>query len=307
MKIEELINKIEQELKKGLEEQEDAEGLLKLQETVLRYEGEYKLVWSKDLLEELKTRPEPEKYNTEIEKLDDATGGFRPQQLITLAAHTKHGKTTFGLFLLERLEKLNPVFIPLEQSAEEIILQRKDNNYSIPNFLSPHRVAPQVTVDWIEYRVIEGIAKYNTKFVMIDNLDWIDKGDGRETLAYRIGEVMRGLKAIAQRWNVIIILQAHIHQADEEKIPVLRDIKNSSDIAQNSDMVIMLWRENTTVQNEKEYTNNTMLSIQANRRTGKNVNIKFIFDDKEGIFNESEWLASYTAMSEKDKEVLGEK
>jgi len=289
MKIDEIIKKIEKEQKRVHAEVQNSDGLLRLQKVAEKYQGEYQLEWSYEIRERLKNQSEETKFFTEIDKLDYATGGFRPQQLIVLAAHTKHGKTSCGLFLIDKLSQLNPVFIPLEQSAEEIIKQRDENGYSIPNFLSPYRLAPQVTVDWIEYRVIEGVAKYNTKLVMIDNLDWIDKGDGKENLAYRIGEVMRGLKAIAQRWNVVIILQSHIHQADEENLPILKDIKNSSDIAQNSDLVLMLWRENYTLKKEKKYTNKAVLSIQANRRTGKNENIKFEFNSQNGMFDQNEW------------------
>jgi len=291
MKIKDLIAKIQKEQEECKHQLEERDGLERLQEVAEKYEGEYKLIWSDDLIEQIKNAPQQTKYFTGIEKLDGVVGGFRPQQLITLAAHTKHGKTNFGLFLINNLTKLNPVVLSLEQSAEELVWQRHENGYSVPTFLTPHRLAPEVTVDWIEYRVIEGVAKYDTKMIVIDNLDFIDKGKGSENIAYKVGEVMRGLKSIAQRWNVIILLQAHINQAEETNPPVLKDIKNSSDIAQNSDMVMMLWRENYTQQKEKVYTNNTLISIQANRRTGKNENIKFTFNSQTGDYEHENWTS----------------
>lgn len=303
MEIDELIAKISQEQERADTELVSSEGLLRLQEVAMQYQGEYKLIWSDALLEEIKTRPKKSVHQTNIPELDELIGGFREQQLITISAHSKHGKTTFGTFLLGGMEELNPVMIPLEQSNEEIVEQRSENGYSIPKFLSPAKLAAQVTVDWIEQRIIEGIAKYNTKFVLIDHLGYIDNygTDGkfrRENLAYRLGEVMRSLKNIAKRWNVIIVLLVHISQKDEGKPPTLEDIKNSSDILQESDMVIMLWRKNEQRKKVRVYENKTLVSVLANRRTGRNGNIGLAFNKDSGNYeSDNDWVKDMEAIA----------
>lgn len=291
MNVDKLIQKIESEQKRGVEEAYSAEGLLRLQEVAKNYDGEYKLIWSHDLLKEIENRPPRPSFNTGVSSIDKAIGGFREQQLVTLSASTKHGKTAMALFLTECLEKLNPVMIPLEQSNEELVLQRKENGYSIPNFLSPRQLAARVTTEWIEHRIVEGIAKYNTKFVVIDHLGYIDDYGGdnthkKENLAYRIGLVMKDLKNIAKRWNVVILLLVHISQHNESNPPSLEDIKNSSDIIQESDIVTMLWRQNEKKDKIRKYTNKALLSIQANRRTGRNENIGLEFNSKTGRYEE---------------------
>lgn len=303
MEIDDLIKKIGEEKAKVETEQQGSEGLLRLQEVAATYEGEYKLIWSDDLLEEIKERPKKKVHKTNIPELDELIGGFREQQLITIGAHSKHGKTTFGTHLLQSMEELNPVMIPLEQSNEEIVEQRHENGYYIPKFLSPSRLAAQVTVDWIEERIIEGIAKHNTKYVLIDHLGYIDNyGTGgkfrRENLAYRLGEVMRGLKNVAKRWNVVIVLLVHISQKDEGKPPTLEDIKNSSDILQESDMVIMLWRKNTQKKKVRVYENKTLVSVMANRRTGSNGNVGLAFDSKTGVYeSDNDWVKEMETMA----------
>ncbi len=238
----------------------------------------------------------------------DLIGGFKEQQLITIGGDTGHGKTAMGLFLVEKLEALNPVVIPLEQSNEELISQRISNGYSVPKFLSPRAIADRVTVEWIEERVVEGIAKYNTKLVLIDHLGYInDFGKGGEfrgeNTAYRIGQVMKGLKNIAKKWNVVVILLVHISQHDEGKPPSREDIKNSSDIAQESDMVILLWRKNALKKKVRVYQNKTLLSIQKNRRTGRNGNIGLEFDSVTGKFTEDdEWVKAMVSSAEKEVE-----
>lgn len=306
MEIDDLIKKIGQEKAKIEGEQKDNEGLLRLQEVAALYDGEYKLIWSDELVEEIKKRPKKKVHKTNIPDLDNLIGGFREQQLITVGAHSKHGKTTFGTFLLQSMEELNPVMIPLEQSNEEIVEQRLENGYYIPKFLSPSRLATQVTVDWIEERIIEGIAKHNTKYVLIDHLGYIDNygPDGkfrRENLAYRLGEVMRGLKNVAKRWNVIIVLLVHISQKDEGKPPTLEDIKNSSDILQESDMVIMLWRKNAQKRKVRVYEDKTLVSVMANRRSGKNGNVGLTFNTKTGAYeSDNDWVKEMEEMAKQE-------
>ena len=192
--------------------------------------------------------------------------------------------------MLNCFEKLNPIYLALEQSAEEIIDQLRGNRYLIPKFLTPEVLPSAVTVNWIEERIVEGIAKHNSRLAVIDHLGYINdmpEQFRRENLAYRIGQVMKGLKGLAKKWNAIIVLLAHISQHDEDRPPSRTDIKNSSDIVQESDMVILLWRKNSVKNKVRVYQNKTMLSIQKNRRTGKNATVGLDFDTSTGMFKES--------------------
>jgi replicative DNA helicase len=302
MSVQDLLKRIEAERKTTTQDMYDMEGLVRLQDTMAAYDGEYKLIWSDELLAQLENKPQESLHTTGIQLLDNLIGGFKEQQLITIGADTGHGKTTMGLFLVEQLSKLNPVVIPLEQSNEELVSQRKDNGYSVPRFLSPAKLADRVTVEWIEERVVEGIAKHNTKLVLIDHLGYInDYGKGGEfkgeNTAYRIGQVMKGLKNIAKKWNVVILLLVHISQHDEGKPPSREDIKNSSDIAQESDMIILLWRKNTLKSKVRVYEDKTMLYVQKNRRTGKNgsIGLKFV---NGGFVEENGWVESMVKSAE---------
>lgn len=309
MNIEELIKTIDKELVQIEGELKSAEGLTRLEEVAAQYNGEYRLVWSSDLLEEIKSRPQAVLFHTKLPLLDELLGGVREQQLISICAHTKHGKTTFGMFLLDQFEELNPVMIPIEQSNEELIEQLNMNGYKIPHFLSPYKLAAKVDVDWIEQRIVEGIAKHNTKVVLIDHLGYINNlgpnGENkRENLAYRIGEVMRSLKNIAKRWNVVIILLVHISQSDESKPPTLEDIKNSSDISQESDIVMGLWRKNESKKKVRVYQNKTLVSVMANRRTGKNNSIGLSFNTDIGTYEEDNgWVESMMKIAEQELQV----
>jgi replicative DNA helicase len=296
MEIEDIIKKIGKENQRAKTEVADTDGLLRLQEVAALYDGEHQLIWSDDIVERLKDNPPAMGHKTGITELDDLTGGFREQQLITMFAHTKHGKTEVSMWMTSIFPELAPVVIPLEQNAEEIISQRLERKYEVPRFLSPLNQETFVTTDWIEQRVIEGIAKHNTKMLVIDHLGYIDNNgeDGkykRENLAYRIGMVMKELKGIAKRWNVIIILLVHVSEGDEGKPPQLTDIGNSSDIKKESDTVIGIWRKNYKYKKVRMYENQTMLSVLANRRFGKNGNIGLAFNTETGNYeSDHDWV-----------------
>ncbi len=303
--IEKLIKSIEAEQATVKRELYDANGLLRLQETMAAYDGEYRLVWSEELLEEIKTRPKRESYKTGVASLDALTGGFLEKQVITIGAHSKHGKTAFGMFLLEKLDSMNPVMIPLEQSNEELIEQRWDNGFSIPKFLSPRNLAARVSTSWIEERVVEGIAKYNTKLVLIDHLGYINDMDGdykRENHSLRIEKVMQDVKNIAKKWNVVIVLLVHIVKADEGKPPSLEDLKGSQSILGESDKVIMLWRKNSLQKKIRVYENKTLFSLLANRRTGNNGNIGLRYEGGQYI-EDNTWVQSMIDAAELSNEL----
>lgn len=308
--IQNLIAKIQEKKKTAADKVYSAEGLLKLQEVAKTYSGDDALIWSSEILTEIQTTERPPVLKTNVPMLDDMIVGFRPQQLVTLSAHSKHGKTAFALFLIEQLENANPLLIPLEQSNYELVEQRLENNYSIPKFLSPKNLAARVTVEWIEERIIEGIAKHNSKVVVIDHLGYIyDFGSNnryaRENHAFRIQIIMQSLKSIAKRWNITIVLLVHISQTDEGKPPSLQDLKGSSSILQESDLVLMLWRKNELKNKIRIYEDKTMVSVLANRKNGKNGSIGMTFDRSTGRYvQNNEWVKDMVdiALSSQNKE-----
>lgn len=298
MSAERILKKVREEIENTRKEVQNEEGLLRLQEVMERYNGEHRLIWADDLKKQIEARPKVESYKTGITLLDEITDGFREQQLITVSAHSKHGKTAFAIYLMEVLEQLRPVLIPLEQSAEELITQRDRNGYYIPKFLTPEKLAARVTIDWIEERVVEGIAKHGSRMVVIDHLGYIDDhGDGgrygKENLSYRIQVLMQELKTVAKKWNVLVILLCHISQQDEGKPPTLADLKGSSGILQESDKVLLLWIKNEIQKKVRVYSNKVLLNVAANRQTGAKGNIGLSFDTSTGKYSEdNSWVAS---------------
>jgi len=286
MNIDDLIKKIETEKKSLKDSIVSDEGLERLKAVAREYSGEYELVWAKDTEEEIKNRPKRTSHKSGVEELDNLTGGFRPQQMIGIGAQSGHGKTAFGLYLLKQYEALNPVLLPLEQSSEELIEQRMENKQFIPNYLSPKKHSAHVDPDWIEQRIVEAIAKHNSKMIMIDHMGYIEVGADyrREGEHLRIEKKLQALKHLAIKWNVVIVILIQLQQMEEEQAPQLRDLKGSSAIRQECDQIIFLWRNNQKSGKARAYDSKVLVSMQKNRFTGLNGNAGANFDFPTGEY-----------------------
>ena len=298
--LDKLIERIGKQKAKAEQSLHSEQGLVRLQEVARHYSGEYELISSDEIAKLLAERPKKQMHFSGIEIIDELTGGFREQMLISLAAHSGHGKTAMGLFLTEKYKALNPVFIALEQSPEELIEQRTDNGQFVPHFYTNKTYASRVRPDWIEERVIEGIAKFNSRLVVVDHLGYVDpdKQYDRDPDHIRIERKMQALKNIAKRWNVIILLLVHITQIDEGTPPSLLNLKGSSAIKQESDKVILLWRKNHLYRKLRVYENETLFSLQKNRWSGKNGNAGLLFQPETGQYTEwNGWVEDMERMA----------
>jgi len=306
MNIDDLIKKIESDKADLANSIVSDEGLERLKAVAREYSGEYSLVWSHDTLEEIKLKPRRETHKSGVEEFDRITGGFRPQQMIGIGAQSGHGKSAFGLWVLKQYESLNPVLIPLEQSSEELIEQRYENKQFIPNYLSPKKHSAHVDPDWIEQRIVEAIAKYNSKMVMIDHMGYIEVGADyrKEGEHLRIEKKLQGIKHLAIKWNVVIVILIQLSQMEEEQAPQLRDLKGSSAIRQELDQVLLLWRNNIKQGKARAYDNKVLISMQKNRFTGINTNAGAEFNLKDGNYlftpASAEWCANLENRAKQD-------
>jgi replicative DNA helicase len=296
--ITKLIDGLKTEVKQdtSLSKEEKELQLIKLQEVALKYTGDDELISSADMVERIKNAPPEKKYMSGFEGLDDILDGFREQQVVVLAAPTKSGKTSFSVDLTKNMEGTHPLWLFFEESPEEIVRKFMDRGEEPPEFYAPARVAGD-SLEWIEKRIVEAVAKHDTKLVIIDHLHFIVPFTAARMDA-EIGRTMRQLNRLAKRWNVIIVLVAHLRKTKLLEQPDLEDLRDSSFVAQEADTVLMLWRRTGRDNGKVIITDDVNLSVQANRRTGKTGNVSFVF--KDGRFIESDWAANLEAFDNDD-------
>lgn len=238
-----------------------------------------------EIKERIKNSPEELQIHTGWPEFDKIIRGFRPQQLVVVSALTKSGKTQWCMDLTSRIKDANPIWFPFEESAEELIRKYMERGMEPPHGYTPN-VMRGGELKWIESRIEEAIAKFNTKVVFIDQLDFIVPLGG-DNHALRVGEAMRTLKNIAKKHNVVIFIICHLVKAKMDTTPTLEDLKGSSSIGQEADTVVLLWREAKREKGQMVVTNNTIVSVQANRRHGTTGYVTMVYEN--GRFEEKEW------------------
>lgn len=286
------LKKLENELKREKATAERTEALVRIGIKLKAYEGDDKIVSSEELSEMIDSEPEPFRIMSKINKLDAIVDGFRGGQLIILAAAKKSGKTTFSMQLTESMREHNPCWFPFEQGGEELVRQFKDKKMKIPFFYLPAK-NDKKDQKWIEERMLEAIVKFDTKIFFIDNFDWIDKPRNNDRFDIAVGDVLMWIKAFAIKWNVTILLMAHITKLEDDVPPTSNDIRDSSRFGQMADLVLILWRkvrkEKVEGTNSKVLikTNKTLLNVAENRRNGKTGYVQLNFKDDR--YTEEQW------------------
>ena len=223
-------------------------------------------------------------YETGYGKLTNALGGgFKNGNLVIITGETGQGKTLFSQSLTCNMSKKNiPVlFFSYEVTIDDIW----DKFVSMGMGKSSVVFCPIKNttgkVDWLEKNINLSIDKYNTKVVVIDHLGFllpkIDKYSGHIASnqdAY-LTSICRDLKTIAINKNIVIVLLAHLRKTDN---PSLRDLKGSSGIAQESDVVLIVKRVKNNSYKENDDSDlyegtDTNIILEKNRFTGKTIKL----------------------------------
>jgi hypothetical protein len=293
--IEKLIYNLSKEIAETRKENRDLEEISRLKEVALAYNGDDKLLPFSEIYDGVKLENETEKsplIKTGFEKLDKIIKKFKQKHLIILAGIMKHGKTSLAIDITTRMKEWNPLWLPIEEGADELMEKFLDRGEQPPHGFAPLHTGVDVPTNWIEKKVVEGIVKYGCKIVFIDNLDWIKSSGSfqNDSKPDRITQACKEIKEIAKKWNVAIILLCHVNKnAHSNRNPTFDDIKGSSGVGQVGDKVILLWRQTISGSDgELEITNNANISVQANRQGGVG-NVKMTYEN--GHYVEFDWKA----------------
>lgn len=282
-----IIERLKKEIQKEKNEVEKAEQLLRLQQIAKTYEGDDRVVSSVELWDEIKNAPQKPKFASGFISLDKMMDGFTTGESIFLTGITKHGKTSFCMELSVRFEKQNPLWLSFEEKSIDLLRKFKERTDHLPHLYTP-RQNESPNLEWLEAKIVEAKAKYDSKVVFIDHIGFVaDAERGKDdTEASRLERISRAVHSLAVKWDVLIFLMGHLTKVRSDQNPDIENIKGSSAMAQEADLTMIVWRRTQRVEGKVEITNETNLSLQANRR-GNNGNIEFVYD--KGRFNESAW------------------
>lgn len=287
MNTKELIASLEKEIRreKGTIDQNAA--LLRLQEIAKTYAGDDEVVSSEELIELVAKQPAKVPFYSDYERLDRLMEGFVTGESIFFTGITKHGKTSMCMELSVRFKEQNPLWLSFEERAIDLLRKFHVKTGEYPLFFTP-RQNEQPSLEWVEKKIVEAKAKFDTKVVFIDHIGFISDAErGKDdTEASRLERISRAIHGLAVKWDILIFLMGHLTKVRSDQNPEIENIKGSSSMAQEADLTMIIWRKTERVGGKIFIGNQTNLSLQANRRGGAG-NVEF--DYENGRFKENEW------------------
>jgi replicative DNA helicase len=204
-----------------------------------------------------------------ITRLDAMTAGLQPEEVVTVAADTGGGKTALavqaaiiltaednGVALIIQLE------MPKKQVAERAFVhvglvnshRLKTGQLDYEDFKRLQTAAIElvkrrlyIVEQAFAMREVEAVvrrvrARHPTSKILVV-LDYIQlmKTGGRDTRAQQIGDIAKGCKQLAKATKVTFILVSQLNRSGvkEDKRPTMHDLKESGDIEQASDIILL--------------------------------------------------------------------
>src|SRR3990167_8277354 len=255
------------------------------------YASEDKVISFGELLEEInagRALNANVKFYAKIPALDALTDGFRMGQLNVLSAPTGNGKTAFLQDLTRTFtdQGVPCLWFSYEMPPAELGERFGD---SVPKFYLPRKLK-ESSLDWMKLRILEGIAKYETRVIFIDHLHYLldmNMLSQARSASLLIGMLMRELKKFAISTETTIFLVSHLTKTKLEAVPTIDDLRDSSFVGQEADIVMIMWRhreKDNTSPTGYRFTNESRLVVDKNRVNGKLGFVKMLFSN--GKFTE---------------------
>ena len=245
---------------------------------------------------------------TGFKKLDKRSGGLQTSDLIIVAADTSMGKTSFSIKLAMncgcpiafysmemKKEQIAARMISIASGvpANEILFSKLDSGQIISIDKGAAKVVNYpVYFDDRSTSNIETILssirmmkiKYGIKGVIVDYLQILNvnmKGSNKEQ---QMGDVARRLKNIAKELDIWVIALSQLNRDLQNPVPSLGRLRDSGQIAEAADMVILIYRPEVYGKRYPEEFSNTdtqgtaMIDVAKGRNVGL---MKFIVGFKK--------------------------
>lgn len=229
-------------------------------------------------------------------EIDHLLGGFKPGELIILAARPSTGKTALAANICcnianDKKRHAPVLFVSLEMPYEQICFRMISSLSGIPlNSLLNAKMQPRAVKECIES--MENFKKmpfyiYDTSFlspgglrslirqmkrqlhielVVVDYLQLMESGKKDESREQEISKISRSLKLIAKEIGIPVIALSQMSRDIEKRTkeaaePKLSDLRGSGSIEQDADVIMFLFREDDTIKLSVAKNRNGALGI----------------------------------------------
>jgi replicative DNA helicase len=251
---------------------------------------------------------------TGLKTLDESLFGGLPSGYITIGARPSIGKSAVGaeIALRPARDRAEPtLFISLEMSFRQFALRfmlrgttldAKDLNrltYTGSQLSEMLKIAsdfhacpmefwhrPGASIAAIEARIRSDIARRGCKLVVIDYIQLIKAPKGIYDRRLQVGHVSNELARISKQLNIPIVVLAQVGRAAEGEPPKLSDLKESGSIEDDSDVVLLLHRDDRASEDLKvliaKFRDGEIASCDLKMRRGA----VYSSEERNGQFND---------------------
>lgn len=249
---------------------------------------------------------------TGLEEIDELTTGFKPGDLIILAARPSMGKTSLAMSLSKYVSFELPVkdrkrvlMFTLEMGKTQIGMRWLSVLYGVPmQNLRTGKIEPvqygrlssavedatdalfdleesgTLTMEQVAAKARRLHRENGLGMIVIDYLQLIsDSGNKNASKSERVGEISRALKQLAKELKVPIIALSQLSRALEarqDKRPMMSDLRDSGAIEQDADIIMFLYRD--VVYNKNTQNPDESEIIFAKHRNGATGTVKILFE-----------------------------
>ena len=234
--------------------------IIEQEKELVNYDGDDKVISSQEMKVVVDANSDRVvSFNSTMPTLDKILGGFEGGELTVISGLTGNGKTLLAQTLTHNFDRqgIKSLWFSYEVLPRNFLKSFGDE---FPNFYMPSRLTLN-SIDWLEQRIWEAKLKYDCRVVFIDHLHFLLDMKSRLNMSLEIGHVMRSLKGLAIKYNLVFFLIAHTAKVRPDTELDLDSLRDSSFIGQEADNVFMVWRKINTA-------NDAVLKVVKNRKHG---------------------------------------
>ena len=266
--------------------------------------------------------------STGFKELDNLFDGFRSGRVYTIGARPGVGKSELGLtFALNVAKQGKQVdFYTLEMKSEEHVLRATMNLAHVSTdrmregkleaddwtrITSATKELDSMPIWWdersdvnidqlrdrIKQRVVSTKKSGNPlAVVVIDHVLLINGTNPREPRRNQMCFITKSLKALAKSCGISVVMLAQFNRSSDkrdvkDKRPILSDLKESGSIEEDSDVVMLLFRED--YYNRDSAPNHELMVFVEKARSGRTGTVGLYFDDERHRITQErpEWMS----------------